>query len=975
MHTPGRFVWLHRLILGCGLIWLVAAATVIAQGPAFGLQPLAAPPGRISLLAYQPASRALYAVAVAASPRSDAIYRSNDLGATWQPFSNNLLHGAITTLYADRKTRKLYVGLLGTSSPTAARDGLWYSDPDGAGWRQHDLGREGIVVRRVTRNADGTLLLAGATGGEMFPSSYIYSSRDDGETWSEVEALRFDQRPQNALRDLIPHPTDANRLFIATEGGDIYESLDAGVSWNRLALPAEFVAPAAAGPALLAVEAARPQSMMVARNLGTGPGAGIAIARSSDGGKTWRTQASPGLAERAEIFSLASLGNRAWLLSTGVGSYRSEDDGATWQLMEGPLGSGSIAAFLPLDGPPRSLLAAGGYGLFVSRDAGRLWQRFGSGLPANLPFVGLLTDARQPRVVLARVARPPVAGAPLPPAVLRSADGGSTWVAAAQGLPEAQPDAWAQDPADPNTIFLAGDGLAAKSADGGLTWQHMAIPPGPRYAAAVSPTYRNVIYLGGDPMLRSVDAGDTWEEAAVVTGSDTRQPAPVTGLIIDPMDARHLWASLQSGGVYESRDGGDTWRAAGLEGQPVAWMTGHSQIVGDSVKVTIYAGTSDGGIFRRAAGAETWLPADGDLPKECATSAFMADPELPGVLWAGCSGGSIYYSEDDGTTWLNVGAGFGDNVALALAPDPQSPGNILLASESAGLWRLAPNPSVIAAKRQPPSTVDARIEIVWPHGWAPVSEASEANLTLRLLQPASLLPTSCTWSPEVTIWQAVGSDPAEPIGTAVQRNVDGQPYAVWDLNDVDVRRAGDPATTLYFMTRVKGTPTATNVWAHGVDPLTRFPFQEQPSGLALNGIRAADTRIQIVWPHDEAGEARPAAEATLANVTLAVFEHGTRLSAPLAWRPRAITLFGAWDHEIARPLSSEPVRQVRKAGAITYPVWEFNNIDVERAAEGSTLYLWAMVDGVETYPVVWAHGADARTVFPAMDQPIQGCFP
>ena len=68
--------------------------------------------------------------------------------------------------------------------------------------------------------------------------------------------------------------------------------------------------------------------------------------------------------------------------------------------------------------------------------------------------------------------------------------------------------------------------------------------------------------------------------------------------------------------------------------------------------------------------------------------------------------------------------------------------------------------------------------------------------------------------------------------------------------------------------------------------------------------------------------------------------------------------------------------QTRQAGAITYPVWEFNNVQVARAADpDNKLYLWVMVGGVETYPTIWTHGADARTFFPVKDEPIQGCTP
>jgi hypothetical protein len=114
------------------------------------------------------------------------------------------------------------------------------------------------------------------------------------------------------------------------------------------------------------------------------------------------------------------------------------------------------------------------------------------------------------------------------------------------------------------------------------------------------------------------------------------------------------------------------------------------------------------------------------------------------------------------------------------------------------------------------------------------------------------------------------------------------------------------------------------------------------------------------------------------------FKHGTRLSVPVDWQPAGLTLYGAWDQEVGKPVSREAVRSTRQAGAIAYPVWEFNNIPVARATTpagaaegtGATLYLWVMADGgVQTYPNIWAHGADSRTYFPAMDEPIQGCVP
>ncbi len=39
----------------------------------------------------------------------------------------------------------------------------------------------------------------------------------------------------------------------------------------------------------------------------------------------------------------------------------------------------------------------------------------------------------------------------------------------------------------------------------------------------------------------------------------------------------------------------------------------------------------------------------------------------------------------------------------------------------------------------------------------------------------------------MSVWRALDMDPAEPLGQAVQRTVDGQPFPYWELNDVDIK--------------------------------------------------------------------------------------------------------------------------------------------------------------------------------------------
>ncbi len=906
--------------------------------------------------------------------RSDALYHSQDGGATWQPLTNDLIPGPITTVFADPITGDLYVGLQGAGDSFTRRYGLWRSQDQGRHWAQVAFDRNDLSVLRIVRSADGRRLYLGVTEAVKYPSSYIYRSDDDGRTWLSFQALRYEQRPGSILQDLVAHPKDPNRLFITTYGSELFVSEDGGETFALPGKPENPPLPDVTGPARLVFSPAEPEQALFVRGFRQDATAGPVIERTSDSGATWARVTATGLPGRTTARALIALPGNVFLLNTGAATYRSADGGLTWRPLEGPLGSGSVSEFLltPDTAAPtgKVVVAATGFGLFASRDGGALWQGLGAGLPFNGRIASLLTDPRQPDRVLAltddRFSWPGRA-----PMVLRSADRGRTWAPASQGLPGVTPTAWALAPADPNTIYISSYEHFFRSTDGGLSWLIKPLPLSGRGAIAVAPSDPARIYLGGQPGWRSTDGGATWAEMPVALPGQERQTNDATGLAVDPADPDHLWAGLDGGGVAESRDGGRTWQPAGLTGDAerrVRWLVADAA---DGFR--LYAGVTEGGLYRWDGPGTTWQAATKGLPEGSTLLALVPDPRSPGTLWAARDGGGVYRSSDRGASWSNVSVGMGDNLALTLALDHRTPDGMLVGTATAGVWALRPQ-SAPAAKA--PTAIDARIEIVWPHDGAAVTDAKRANIGLRLFQPTSLLPPTCGWSPKVTVWQAVDTAPAGPLGEAQQGTVVGLPFPFWELNDVDVTRANDPAHKLYFMVRVAGSEAATAIWAHGSDPRTYYPQPEVPSGLATAPIDALDTLIQVVWPHDETGAEQPVSEADYINIAVALFKHGTRLSTPVGWQPAGLTLFGAWNQEIGRPLAREATAQTRRAGAITYPVWEFNNIPVGRAADpANKLYLWVMAEGIESYPTIWAHGADARTFFPTKDEPVQGCVP
>ncbi len=150
------------------------------------------------------------------------------------------------------------------------------------------------------------------------------------------------------------------------------------------------------------------------------------------------------------------------------------------------------------------------------------------------------------------------------------------------------------------------------------------------------------------------------------------------------------------------------------------------------------------------------------------------------------------------------------------------------------------------------------------------------------------------------------------------------------------------------------------------------------------------SRIQIVWPHNALGNETSAREATAANVRVAlgqsfsydrVAHQGYFISVPCDFDATPKLWMGI-NNTPAKPLT---VGQRRIASGLTpsryqglpphmstWPVWDFDDIDVSRATRGDILYLFTTVEGplygkpqtFLTVSSVWSHGADVRTFAP-----------
>jgi photosystem II stability/assembly factor-like uncharacterized protein len=215
--------------------------------------------------------------------------------------------------------------------------------------------------------------------------------------------------------------------------------------------------------------------------------------------------------------------------------------------------------------------------------------------------------------------------------ILRTEDAGATWGALVSAeAPTGTLTAIAF--VDESLGIVVGEGGLWVTRDAGASWTHALDTPWLQACAFASPT---TAMAAGDNMQvwRSTDAGDTWTQAQLGTGS--------TLLAVAFADADHGW--IAGRGLFETTDGGVSWVPVDLQGSAVEWF----QDLACSGEGALLAVHRDG-VLRIAGGTLTWsnleLADTGDL------AVTWADAH---AAFAGSVNG-LYRSLDAGQTWQAV---------------------------------------------------------------------------------------------------------------------------------------------------------------------------------------------------------------------------------------------------------------------------------------------------------------------------------
>ena len=308
--------------------------------------------------------------------------------------------------------------------------------------------------------------------------------------------------------------------------------------------------------------------------------------------------------------------------------------------------------------------------------------------------------------------------------IFRSVDGGTSWEPIFDDQPVAAIGSLAIDPVNTNVIWagtgetfirsniLSGNGIY-KSVDGGDSWQHMGLEktgrigrividpldPDTVFAAAMGHAYGPQQERG---VYRTQDGGESWEQ--VLFANENTGAADV---VMDPNNPNIMFAGMwpllirtwgrtsggPGGGLWMSKDGGDTWDdLTGTRGLPAGpyGKIGLGMTAADSDRVYALIELSSNGLiapidpghgtlYRSDNGGASWRAVSENhdlMQRPLYYTRLAVAPDDPDELHTMSTRHS--HSLDGGVTWSGGGAG-GDNHDMWI--DPLMPDRLVVGND------------------------------------------------------------------------------------------------------------------------------------------------------------------------------------------------------------------------------------------------------------------------------------------------------
>jgi photosystem II stability/assembly factor-like uncharacterized protein len=401
-------------------------------------------------------------------------------------------------------------------------------------------------------------------------------------------------------------PGQPDHLLLGTTNSWLYETMDEGSTWHRLAkLGAED------GLVLdsVVVDSADPSTVYVGAWKNSDDG-GLWI--SHDRGRTWSESS---VFRGQPVHALVQAPSDPGVLYAGTlaGVFRSSDGGATWSQIS-PQGSREIHEIesLAVDPVHPDIVYAGTWHLpWKTTDGGKTWHNIKQGLIVDSDVFSIIVDpAHRSTVYLSACS-----------GIYKSQNSGALFHKV-EGIPSEarRTRKLSQDPENREIVYAGTTEGLYKTENGGKTFRRMTDADIIVNDVYVDPRDSNRVLLATDRggVLASQDAG-----VKFVASNQGISERKVAALLVDRTDPDCLYAGVVNdkkfGGVFRSTDGGAHWSqwGSGLGGRDVFALA-------QTDDGAVVAGTSSG-IFVLDPPADDSPPAEGAKAADPAGASALAD--------------------------------------------------------------------------------------------------------------------------------------------------------------------------------------------------------------------------------------------------------------------------------------------------------------------------------------------------------------
>ncbi|OGJ56994.1 hypothetical protein A3H22_03605 [Candidatus Peribacteria bacterium RIFCSPLOWO2_12_FULL_55_15] len=485
----------------------------------------------------------------------------------------------------------------------------------------------------------------------------ILMSPDRGKTWKIVHDFAKEM-PINNL--VFFH----DRMYLATENDGVYRSDDRGKRWIPLQIGLDQMQ---AGQ--FVVDPDWKNLYLFTGLLQYNVRGGGSIYVLDEAASRWKQLGGP-----EGVTSMTWGAGALWAGNVAGEIWRRDAKG--WTLLNRGAELPSTITEMAFTNDMTLFVGARGFGIYHSKDLGKTFEDVSTGLTASATREVYVNPVNANQLYVISWDRP---------GIYISNDGGASFTVLGKDV---YVESMMPQPQDFTHVYAAGMqgfyDVGAEGTDG--TWQERK-KPGPPGAVvktiAIDPSDAKHLLVGlgketaetpeGYGVYVSRDSGKTWKKASLPDKASY-------SILFNPKDPKIVYVGFLGGGIYKSKDGGETfskikddrlkytYRMAMSAGDPNVLLAGSNLFFAQLSGEEQSAGTL-GGLFKSTDGGATWKDIIADIrnygPNEQgnfngALSNFghmpnyeqmLIDPRDHRHMLIGHHGENVFMTNDDGKTW------------------------------------------------------------------------------------------------------------------------------------------------------------------------------------------------------------------------------------------------------------------------------------------------------------------------------------